>query len=126
MLVCIGCYGDRCVFSSQVCKTYSIESKKRKKEETNGGKLEKGGSRRREVAEDTKQAGEERNDGRKRHKDRKEGRASHLRNGLINAIDGMGVGGGGGAAAAERCGLIEIILTSSSNLSRGNTLQIHK
>ena len=118
MLVCIGCYGDRRVFSSQVCKTYSIESKKRKKEETNGGKLE--------VAEDTKQAGEERNDGRKRHKDRKEGRASHLRNGLINAIDGMGVGGGGGAAAAERCGLIEIILTSSSNLSRGNTLQIHK
>lgn len=29
-------------------------------------------------------------------------------------------------AAAERCGLIEIILTSSSNLFRGNTLQIHK
>lgn len=52
---------------------------------------------------------------------------SHLRNGLINAIDGTGreVWGGDGAAA-ERCGLIEIILTSSSNLFRGNTLQIHK
>lgn len=52
---------------------------------------------------------------------------SHLRNGLINAIDGTEreVWGGDGAAA-ERCGLIEIILTSSSNLFRGNTLQIHK
>lgn len=35
-------------------------------------------------------------------------------------------GGGSGGAAAERCRLIEIILTSSSNLFRGNTLQIHK
>lgn len=34
--------------------------------------------------------------------------------------------GGRDGAAAERCGLIEIILTSFSNLCRGNMLQIHK
>lgn len=47
--------------------------------------------------------------------------ASHLRNGLINAIDRTAEGGGGerDGAAVERRGLIEIILTSSSNLFRG-------
>lgn len=38
----------------------------------------------------------------------------------------MGERGGRDGAAAERCGLIEIILTSFSNLCRGNMLQIHK
>lgn len=56
--------------------------------------------------------------------------ASHLRNGLINTIDRgrreTGERGGRDGAAAERCGLIEIILTSFSNLCRGNMLQIHK
>lgn len=57
--------------------------------------------------------------------------ASHLRNGLINTIDRgrrgrEGERGGRDGAAAERCGLIEIILTSFSNLCRGNMLQIHK
>lgn len=54
--------------------------------------------------------------------------ASHLRNGLINTIDRGETGerGGRDGAAAERCGLIEIILTSFSNLFRGNMLQIHK
>lgn len=35
-------------------------------------------------------------------------------------------GGGRDGAAAERCGLIEIILTSSSNLCRGNMLFIYE
>lgn len=48
--------------------------------------------------------------------------ASHLRNGLINTIDRTAMGERGeerDGAAVERRGLIEIILTSSSNLFRG-------
>lgn len=48
--------------------------------------------------------------------------ASHLRNGLINTIDRTEMGERGeerDGAAVERRGLIEIILTSSSNLFRG-------
>lgn len=51
--------------------------------------------------------------------------ASHLRNGLINTIDRTERGGDRekegerDGAAVERCGLIEIILTSFSNLFRG-------
>lgn len=48
--------------------------------------------------------------------------ASHLRNGLINTIDRTAMGERGeerDGAAVERHGLIEIILTSSSNLFRG-------
>lgn len=47
--------------------------------------------------------------------------ASHLRNGLINTIDRTAMGERGeerDGAAVERRGLIEIILTSSSNLFR--------
>lgn len=45
--------------------------------------------------------------------------ASHLRNGLINTIDREEEAEGRDGGAVERGGLIEIILTSSSNLFRG-------
>lgn len=90
----------------------------------------KGGKRKRETAGEQHKE-KERNDGRNREKDRKEGfmegkrqTASYLRNGLINTIDRTERGGergrrGRDGAAVERRGLIEIILTSFSNLFRG-------